>query len=281
MSKGRDRGQLLGPLDLTEYEQTTLEELLVLGRTTAPDLAEATNIPKNRIYGVLDELAEQGFVKVIPGRPKQYQPKPPQDLLDRAVENQRQEFEEYRHEIDEVREGFLDEFEPLFEQASEEITPTEELFYVVDVGVASERETRSLYHDATEEVYVITKSFEYLDSIKSALGATLKRGISVRVLFLNPDYLDRTNKEIQSEIVDTVRTDYPDIEIRFSEHPLPWRGTFVDPSMGYETGKAILLVEETDIPLSMRQAAVTENGSFVAGLKRYFDLIWEYEAFDE
>jgi hypothetical protein len=28
----------------------------------------------------------------------------------------------------------------------------------------------------------------------------------------------------------------------------------------------------------MRQAAITENGSFVAGLKRYFDLIWEYES---
>jgi hypothetical protein len=28
----------------------------------------------------------------------------------------------------------------------------------------------------------------------------------------------------------------------------------------------------------MRQAAVTENGSFVAGLNRYFSLTWEYES---
>jgi hypothetical protein len=28
----------------------------------------------------------------------------------------------------------------------------------------------------------------------------------------------------------------------------------------------------------MRQAAITENGSFVAGLKRYFDLVWEYDS---
>jgi hypothetical protein len=31
----------------------------------------------------------------------------------------------------------------------------------------------------------------------------------------------------------------------------------------------------------MRQAAVTENGSFVAGLGRYFDLIWEHESVSE
>jgi len=36
--------------------------------------------------------------------------------------------------------------------------------------------------------------------------------------------------------------------------------------------------EEKDIPLDMRQAAVTENGSLVAGMMRYFELIWEYES---
>lgn len=56
------------------------------------------------------------------------------------------------------------------------------------------------------------------------------------------------------------------------------RGTIADPSMDYDTGKAIFLVEEKDVPLHMRQAAVTDNGSFVAGLDRYFTLTWEYES---
>ena len=66
---------LLEHLGLTEYEGTALTKLLELGRTTAPDLAEATGIPKARIYGVLDSLADEGYVKIIPGRPKVYQPK--------------------------------------------------------------------------------------------------------------------------------------------------------------------------------------------------------------
>lgn len=276
----REAEDLLEPLDLTEYEQTALEELLVLGRTTAPDLAEATGIPKNRVYTVLDDLAERGFIKLIPGRPKEYQPKPPAEILDRAVENERQDFEEFRHDLEAIRGDFLDQFQPLFEQASEDITPTEELFYVVDVGEPSERETRSLYHDADDSVYVITKSLEYLDSIAPGLEDALERGVDVEMLFLNPAHLDDENREIQTDIVETVRTEFPGVELRFSEQPLPWRGTFADPSMDYESGKAILLVEEKDVPLSMRQAAVTENGSFVAGLKRYFDLIWEHEVLD-
>ena len=265
-------------LDLGEYERTALAELLTLGRTTAPNLAEATGIPKARIYGVLDSLADRGFVKVIPGRPKEYQPRSPEAILDRAAENRRQAFESFRADLDSARESFLAEFGPRFEAASEDIRPTEELFYVVDVGKPSERETRRIYHDAREQANVLTKSFEYLDSVAPALSDALDRGVEVDVLFLHPDLLSAENREVQIDIVERIDAEFPEIDYRFSEEKLPWRGTLVDPSMEYETGRAILLVEEKDVPLSMRQAVITENGSFVAGLKRYFDLVWEYDS---
>ena len=265
-------------LDLGEYERMALSELLTLGRTTAPNLAEATGIPKARIYGVLEALADRGFVKVIPGRPKEYQPRSPEAILDRAAENRRQAFESFSADLDDARESFLGEFGPRFAAASEDIRPAEELFYVVDVGEPSETETRRLYHEAEERVNVLTKSFEYLDSVAPSLADALDRGIDVDVLFLHPDLLSETNRGIQAGIVERIDEEFPEIDYRFSEEKLPWRGTLADPSMEYETGRAILLVEEKDVPLSMRQAAITENGSFVAGLKRYFDLVWEHDS---
>ncbi len=77
MTTSHDTTSLLNHLELKEYESTALEHLLSLGRTTAPNLAEATDIPKARIYGVLDSLNGMGYIKTIPGRPKQYQPKSP------------------------------------------------------------------------------------------------------------------------------------------------------------------------------------------------------------
>jgi sugar-specific transcriptional regulator TrmB len=65
-------------------------------RTTAPDLAEATGIPKARIYGVLDTLAEAGYIKMIPGRPKQYQPHEPETIVDRAVMNRQDSYEQFK-----------------------------------------------------------------------------------------------------------------------------------------------------------------------------------------
>ncbi|ELZ24417.1 sugar-specific transcriptional regulator [Halosimplex carlsbadense 2-9-1] len=276
-----DGSAVFDRLGLTEYEETALRELLSLGKTTAPNLAEATDIPKARIYGVLESLSDRGFVEVIPGRPKEYQPKPPEAILDRAVENHRQDYESFAAAIDDRREDFLAEFRPRYEGANEDVTPTEELFHVVDVGEPSERETRRLYHDAAEEVNVVTKSFEYFDSVEPAFADALDRGVDVSVLMLVPEFLStepRDEPAIQRETVARIREDYPAVEIRFSTGKLPFRGHVADPSPDYETGSAILLVEEEDVPNHMRQAAITDNGAFVAGLKRYFDLIWDHES---
>lgn len=271
----------LDRLGLTEYEEQALSELLTLGRTTAPTLAESTGIPKARVYGVLDGLSDRGFVKVIPERPKRYQPRSPEAILERAVENRRQDYEGFRADIEECREAFLAEFEPRYERANENITPTEELFSVVDVGDPSEAETKQLYHKATSTINIITKSFEYFETVRPALSEATEHDIDISVLLLHPRHLTEENAAIQADIVERVQTAFPSVGVRFSTEKLPWRGTLTDPSMDYDTGQAIILVEEHDIPLSMRQAAITENGSFVAGLKRYFDLVWEYESIEE
>jgi len=270
-------GELFDRLGLSEYERTALAELLTLGRTTAPNLAEAAGIPNARIYGVLDELADRGFVEVIPGRPKEYKPKPPAEILERAAENRRQEFEQFRRDIDQLRDEFLAEFQPRYERAHNEVTPTEELFHVVDVGEPSETETRRLYHDAEERINVITNSFAYFEAVEPAVADAVER-VPVNALFLHPDLLAPEKRPVQTDIVEHLRAEYPDLDIRFSTERLPWRGTIVDPSMDYDSGEAIFLVEEPDVPNHMRQAAITENGSMVAGMKRYFDLVWEHES---
>lgn len=268
-------------LGLTEYEETALRELLGLGRTTAPNLAEATGIPKARVYGVLDALADRGFIKVVPGRPKEYQPKAPAAILDRAVDNRREEYEGFVEAVDGRREAFLTEYRPRFESASEDISPAAELFHVVDVGEPSERETRRIYEDADREVHVMTKGFGYFEAVRPALEEAVDRGVGVSVLFLHPDRLSTDDRETQRTVVDRLRSAHEDVGVRFTDRRLPWRGTFADPSMEYDSGTAILLVQEDDVPNYMRQAAITENGSFVAGLKRFFDLVWAYESAPE
>ena len=271
--------ELLETLDLKEYEETALKKLISMGRTTAPNIAEATEIPKSRIYGVLDNLADRGFIKVIPGRPKKYQPKPPEKVVETAKENLRQEYRQIEDSIEESKGSFLDKYQPVYEAASQDITPTEELFHAVDVGEPSEKETRRIYREADEKIRVLTKAFEYIDDVKTAIREVASDEIDFKVLYVHPKNLDSESREVQNRTRETLEKH--GIEYRYSEKPLPWRGTIVDPSMSYETGRAIILVEEKDIPLHMRQAAVTENSSFAAGLGRFFDLVWKNESVEE
>ena len=281
MADTGDTKESLDVFNFTEYEAQTLAGLIELGRTTAPDLSEATGIPKARIYGVLAELGDAGYIKIIPGRPKEYQAKPPESILEQAIENERQAYASYKQRLEQHEDEFLETLKPLYDAEGSEVSPTEELLYIVDVGDPSERETRTLYREATDQIHVITKSFEYFDAVDPALRDALDDGRIINVLFLNPILLSPANRDVQRDIVDRIRTDYPAIDLRFSATRLPWRGTIVDPSMAYESGQAIFLVEETDIPLYKRQAAVTDNSSFVAGMNRYFELTWEHDTLDD
>ena len=265
-------------LDLTEYETDALEELLLLGRTTAPDLAQATGIPKARIYGVLDSLAEAGYIQVIPGRPKRYQPHDPADITDRAIENQRHAYERFREDVEAIQESFVDAYTPVRDRDTDELRPTEDLFQVVDVGEPSERETRRLFRDAETAVYTLTKSFGYIESVEVAMRDAVDRGVDVDVLMLAPNHLSAANRERQAAIRTTLLEEYPGVSLRVVDRVLPWRGTLADPSVSYESGEGLLLVEQEKIPNHHRQAAVTENPSFVAGFWQYFDLLWRHES---
>jgi sugar-specific transcriptional regulator TrmB len=267
-------------LGLTEYEETALRELFRLGRTTAPDLAEAAGIPKARVYGVLDELADRGFLKVVPGRPKEYVVRSPEAVLDRAQENRRQAFESFATDLEAAREPFTEAFGPEFERADADVTPAEELFHVVDLGDPSERETRRIYHEADNRVRVLTKGFEYFDRVEGELSAALRRDVEVRVLFLSPDHPEFSAEKRQrlADVRGRIDREYPAVEYRFSRTAMPWRGTLADPTMGYDGGEAILVVQADEVPNHRRQAAITDNGAFVAGLNRYFELVWNHDS---
>ena len=273
-----DGETLFSVLELTEYEEAALEELLMLGRTTAPDLAEATGIPKARIYGVLEALTEAGYIKMIPGRPKQYQPHEPATIVDRAVMNRQDSYEQFKTEVNAVADSFVESYSPIEDRDLDELSPTEDLFHVVDVGEPSERETRRLFREADEEVFALTKSFGYLDAIAPAMDAAIDAGVSVNVLMLSPDHLTDANREEQQSIRTTLADSFPSVSVRITDRILPWRGTFMDPDLQYETGQGLLLVEQEDVPNHLRQAAVTENPAFVAGLWQYFDLLWTHES---
>ncbi|KXA88504.1 hypothetical protein AKJ57_06825 [candidate division MSBL1 archaeon SCGC-AAA259A05] len=273
---GESHLNTLMELGLKEYEAKTLAHLLRLGETKAPKLSSISGVPKARIYGILEGLADRGLVEIEPGRPSKYRPKPPDEIIERMVQNKEEEMEQEIEKIRSTEEDFKSQFQKLYESSAEK--SRKPLLRTVSVGDPPERETEIMYEDAEDEINIVSKSMEWLPKVVDTLEEAMDRDVEVKVLFLSRELLEEENEPVQNESVQTFEEEMPEAEIRFSKSLLPLRGSIVDPSYEYTSGRAIFLVEERGVPLTLRDAAITENPSLVAGMKRYFDLIWKYES---
>lgn len=68
----KELNALLEKIGLTEYESKTLGTLFKMGETEAPAISRMAQVPKTRVYDVLDKLVEKNLVIEIRGRPKRY-----------------------------------------------------------------------------------------------------------------------------------------------------------------------------------------------------------------
>ena len=269
-----DIERIFESLGLSMYQARVLFSLIKHGEAKASDISELSGVPRAKVYSVLDQLVDMGFVDKKPGRPAKYKPKPPEKIVERLKYNILLDYTKRLKIVEEVESDLLERLKEFYSPSE---VRAKELIRVIRVGEPSERETRLLYLEAKKEINIISKSFEYYPKVRKELVEAAKRGVKIKILLLGEEFLSDSTKKVQEEILRLVKKEL-DAEVRLSKTILPLRGTIVDPSYEYKTGKAIFVVEDPETPLYLRDAAVTENPSLVAGMKKYFDLIWEYES---
>ncbi|MFQ5405925.1 MAG: TrmB family transcriptional regulator [Candidatus Micrarchaeia archaeon] len=71
----------LRQLGLNQYQAKVYLALSALGKSTAGEISDKSEVPRARAYDVLEELSQKGFVAVKSGRPVQYSSLP----IDEAV----------------------------------------------------------------------------------------------------------------------------------------------------------------------------------------------------
>ncbi len=265
---------ILERLGLSSYQAKALVSLLKCGEAKASEISELSGVPRAKVYEVLNQLVDLGLVDKIPTRPVRFRARKPEEILERLRRNIMMEYEDRIGFFERMQKDLMRKFVSLYSPSG---FRTKELIRVVSVGGASERETRMMYTEAEREIDIVSRSFEYYPKVRKELIDAFKRGVSIKILLLGHDFIDERTRRVQSEVMKMLRSDM-DVEIRLSKTSLPLRGSIVDPSYDYRTGKAIFVVEDPETPLYLRDAAVTENPSLVAGMKKYFDLIWEYES---
>jgi len=94
--------QLLERLGLTEYEAKALDAMFKLQEAQAPSISRHAQIPKTRVYDVLDRLVKKDVLIEIFGRPKKYRVVEPQKALNLLMEEKTSEVKRLEKEAQKV-----------------------------------------------------------------------------------------------------------------------------------------------------------------------------------
>lgn len=95
--------ETLSGLGLTEYESKTLTSLLKLNEAKAPDISREAQVPKTRVYDVLDNLVAKDLIIEIQGRPKRYRAREPEKVFHELLNEKKKEINELEKRTRELK----------------------------------------------------------------------------------------------------------------------------------------------------------------------------------
>ena len=257
-------------LGLKEYQAAILTCAMLFGETSAARLGKVAKVPSARVYETISELSARGLLKVRPGRPIICSPLSTEETVERILQSRRISLEEETKKVQDVGSSLIKELNQV--KSMFKVHPSRSpLVRLIDVGNASEQETRRLYRKAKNILQVFSRAYEYLPRVVDELAAAGTRKVALKFILLDPSKLPAESVTVQQEMVALLKRRVPTAEIKFSSN-VPVRGTIIDSN---SEGAAMFLAEERGVPLFVREAAVTENMGVVRGLGMFFDLLWQ------
>lgn len=93
---------------MSAYEAEVYVALVRGGRQTMAEVARASDVPKQRVYDIVEKLRDGGFVEVLDEYPQEAYAIPPSEAIDplkRRIERTEQRLEELHAAVDEVKGG--------------------------------------------------------------------------------------------------------------------------------------------------------------------------------
>ncbi len=177
-------------LGLTEYESRVYIALVGLGEATARDVHRTSRVPRTKVYEVLRDLVDKGFVEVTASSPAYYRAVDPDTIITR------------------LRDEFLSSINETLEDLKSIGFTAPKLFPVwctkSEWGI--ENKIKEFIGKAREELVIATNNPEFLRKYRHQLGKT-----KADVIVISSD---RRLKGLRLNVAG-VREEYSDIFSRF------------------------------------------------------------------
>jgi len=162
--------EVLKEIGFNEYKAKIYKTLLSLVTATPREIAKEANVPVTRAYGVLEELAKEGFVVVLPGKPVRYRALPLSSAILPVLETKANKIKELEEKVKKAEEEIalspLPKKEILFFQGWDTIRK----IFLKDTA------------DSKSEILLFVRFGQMDTEMWEKLENAIKKDISIRVL---------------------------------------------------------------------------------------------------
>ncbi|MFO7872565.1 MAG: helix-turn-helix domain-containing protein [Candidatus Undinarchaeales archaeon] len=252
--------------DLTEYQAKALAGVLLLGEGSASDIIKVTEIPKARIYGILDELVELGALRKKPGRPTKYISLGPEKTLQNIIDFRLDKAKKETKILSGLKENLVPEIKDTFKKSTP-LKKKKSVFEIIPAGEVSEKETKKMYDSAEKRIYIMTGVFEYLPHVLTELKKAAGKGAKIKVVLKDKKALSERGRKTQEEIL-PVLENLKNTKVKVVKE-MPLRLSLVD------NNKVIFSPDEARYTLFLKELCISTNENMVSALAKYFESWWK------
>ncbi len=170
---------LLRNIGLNQYEARAYATLLLSGSLSAGELSQKANLPRPRVYDIVNSLIKKGFVMMQPGRPVRYKAIPPSEAIESYINMKKEQFEREVEKIRDVSKQLKDIYDRVGEKSEEGG------IWIINNDSMLKNKVQSLIQSADREVVIAASSDFILDNysyILPHIEDALNRGVKVKLV---------------------------------------------------------------------------------------------------
>ena len=179
--------EILKEIGFSEYKAKVYKTLLYLGIASSAVVSKESGVPQTKAYGILNELAEEGFAIIIPGRPTRFKAISPSSAIVPIIEEKIQKESKLKEEVKRAEQEFV----------SKEI-PKKEILLFQGWNII-ERIIEKALSESKEEVDIFIRFRKLHPEFLKRIEKLVKKGVKVKVL--GPYRKEREHVMLQYKLI--------------------------------------------------------------------------------